>query len=281
MNVLLAGAFGNLGSDVLRELVRQGHTVTAVGRTIRKPEDCQEGYTAVEADLQKPEQLKGICNGMDIVITTVGLTRGDGTLTNKDIDYRANLNLLKEARRAKVKTFVYVSVVKVEGHPDVPMLAAKAAFERMLKKSGLNWVIFRPTGYFYDISQVFMPMIDKGKVTLLGKKPVYANVVHTPDLARFMVAHMNDKCVTYDVGGVETWSYEEIAKMFFKAAGKEPNIGYAPAKLFDLLIFINKRKKNGKADIIKFSKFTLSEDMIGDNIAGDSSFEEYIKSLYK
>lgn len=92
---------------------------------------------------------------------------------------------------------------------------------------------------------------------------------------------MNDKCVTYNVGGVETWSYEEIAKMFFKAAGKEPNIGYAPAKLFDLLIFINKRKKNGKADIIKFSKFTLSEDMIGDNIAGDSSFEEYVKSLYK
>ena len=46
------------------------------------------------------------------------------------------------------------------------MLDAKAKFEAELKKSGLTWVIFRPSGYFYDIAKVFMPMIEKGKVTL-------------------------------------------------------------------------------------------------------------------
>ena len=56
------------------------------------------------------------------------------------------------------------------------MVHAKYLFEEELKKSGLTYVIHRPTGYFYDIIKVFKPMIEKGKVTLLGKDPIYANI---------------------------------------------------------------------------------------------------------
>ena len=124
-------------------------------------------------------------------------------------------------------------------------------------------------------------MIEKGKVTLLGKKPVHANVVDTPDFADFIVEHMCDNNKMYNVGGKETYSYEELAKMFFAAAGKEPNISYAPTWLFDVLAFTNKLKKNGKEAIIKFSKWTLTEEMVGDTKVGDHSFAEYIKSCYK
>ena len=281
MKVVLAGAFGHLGSDCLRTLVRQGHEVTAFGRTVRKPEDCSEGYRAVEADVTNPESLKGICDGADVVISTVGLTSAGESLTYFDVDYLGNLNLLKEAVRAGVKHFAYVSVLKADRAPKVPMLNAKARFEKALKKSGLSWVIFRPGGYFYDIAKVFMPMVEKGKVTLLGKSDIFANVVDTPDFAEFIVSHMCDDNKFYSVGGKETYSYEEIAKMFFDAAGKPPFIKRAPVVLFDALILASKLQKNGKEGMIRFSKWTLTEEMVGDTVIGDASFAEYIKSCYK
>ncbi|MDO5521864.1 MAG: SDR family oxidoreductase [bacterium] len=282
MKLLIAGAFGNLGSDLLREAVRKGHEVTAVDLVVRELEGLDpKSYTAKKVDITKKDSLKGLCEGMDAVITTVGLTKTSATVTNYDIDYNGNKNLLEEAVRANVKKFVYISVLKADGREDVPMLHAKYLMEQELIKSGIPYVIHRPTGYFYDIAHVFMPMIEKGKVTLLGKKPVYANVIDTRDFAEFILKHLKYTNVTYDVGGRETYSYEQIAKMFFHAAGKPAKISHAPTWLFDVLAKINKWKKNGKEAIIKFSKWTLSNEMVADTKYGKHSFREYVKSCYQ
>lgn len=277
MKVVLAGAFGRLGSDILRALVRDGHDVLAVDMILRELDGIEGSYEKKQVDVTKPEQLAGLCEGADAVITTVGLTRTSAEVTNYDIDYRGNLNLLNEAKRAGVKKFAYVSVLKADRAPKVPMLHAKYLLEEALKASGIDYVIFRPTGYFYDIAKVFKPMIEKGEVTLLGKKPVSANVIDTTDLADFMLLHLNDKNVTYDIGGTETYTYEQIARMFFAAAGKEPVIKHAPPFLFDVLAFINKLKKNGKEAILRFSKWTLTESMVAEHRFGRLSFKEYIE----
>lgn len=277
MKVVLAGAFGKLGSDILRALVRDGHDVLAVDMVLREPDGIEGSYEKKQVDVTRPEQLKGLCDGADAVITTVGLTRTSAEVTNYDIDYQGNLNLLNEAKRAGVKKFAYVSVLKADKAPKVPMLHAKYLLEEALKASGIDYVIFRPTGYFYDIAKVFKPMIEKGEVTLLGKKPVSANVIDTTDLADFMLLHLGDRNVTYDIGGTETYTYEEIARMFFAAAGKEPVIKHAPPFLFDVLAFVNKLKKNGKEAILRFSKWTLTESMVADHQFGKLSFKEYIE----
>ena len=280
MKVVLAGAYGNLGSDILKELVKQGHQVVAADM-IEKDLGLGDKVSFRKIDVTKPETMKGMCEGADAVITTVGLTKTSATVTNYQIDYQGNLNILAEAKAAGVKHFVYISVIKADKAPKVPMLHAKYMFEEELKKSGLTWVIHRPTGYFYDIVKVFKPMVEKGEVTLLGKKPVHANVISTEDFAEFIVAHMMDENKSYNVGGKETWSYEEIANMCFAAAGKTPVIKRAPAFLFDVLAFVNKLKKNGKEAILRFSKWTLTEEMVGDTKYGDMSFAEYIKQSFK
>ena len=280
MKIVLAGAFGKLGSDILRALVRDGHEVMAVDMVVREIPEIAGKATSKQVDITDKASLSGLCRGADMVITTVGLTSSSQTVTNYDIDYHGNLNLLEEARASAVKKFIYISVLKADGDPTVPMLDAKHLFEQELKKSGISYVIFRPTGYFYDIAKVFMPMIENGKVTLLGKKPVHANVIDTTDLAEFILLHMRDENSTFNIGGTETYSYEEIARMFFEAAGKPVVIKRAPAFLFTILAALAKRKKNGKEAIIKFSKWTLSEEMVADNKYGELSFKEYIKSRY-
>ena len=280
MKVVLAGAYGNLGADILRRLVKDNHEVIALDLAERDL-GITGNVTFKKIDVTNPETLVGVCDGADVVISTVGLTKTSATLTNYQIDYQGNLNLLNEAKKAGVKHFAYTSVIKAEKGPKVPMVNAKYMFEEELKKSGLTYAIYRPTGYFYDIVKVFKPMIEKGEVTLLGKKPVYANVISTEDLADFIVLHMMDENKMYGIGGKETYSYEEIANLCFKAAGKTPVIKRAPAFLFDVLAWANKRKKNGKEAILRFSKWTLTEDMVGETIHGDMSFKEYINNSFK
>lgn len=277
MKVLLAGAFGHLGSDILESLVAAGHEVIAAD--IVTKETGLPGVTALKVDMTDKNKLRGCCDGVDAVITTVGLTKASETVTAYDIDYGANMNLLSEALRADVKHFAYISVLKADKGRQVPMLDAKAMFETELKKSGISYAIFRPTGYFYDTAHIFQPKVEAGKVQLLKtKKPIRCNVIDTRDFADYIVAHMTDDNAVYDVGGKETYTYEEIAKMFFAAAGKEPVISFVPPFMFDLIIAMSPKWKKG---VIHFGKWTMTEDMVADVQTGDRSFAAYIKEIYE
>ena len=283
MKVVLAGAFGNLGAEILKCLVADGHEIIAADLKEATVAGCEGKYTFAPIDATKPETLKGLCEGADVVITTMGLTGASTRFTAYDIDQKGNLNLYEECKRAGVKKFNYVSVISCDekGAEEVPMLHAKFLVEQEIKKQPMDYVIYRPTGYFYDIAKVFKPYIDKGEMQLLkGYGGVKANVVDCPDFARFIVDHMMDTNVTYNVGGKETYTYEEMAKMCFDAAGKPMKIKWAPIWLFGILANLPKIKKAGKHDIILFSKWTLSHDLVGDTCIGDKSFAVYIQSYF-
>ena len=283
MKIVLAGAFGNLGAEILKCLVREGHEIVAADLKERPIEGCEGRYTFKAIDATNPETLKGLCEGAEVVITTMGLTGASTRFTAYDIDQKGNLNLYEEAKRAGVKKFNYISVISCDepGAEEVPMLHAKYLVEQEIKKQPMDWIIYRPTGYFYDIAKVFKPYVDKGEMQLLkGYHDVKANVVDCPDFAQFIVDHMNDTNVTYNVGGKETYTYEEMAKMCLDAAGKPLKIKWAPIWLFGILANLPKIKKAGKHDIILFSKWTLSHDLVGDTQVGDQSFAAYIKSYF-
>ena len=283
MKILLAGAFGNLGAEILKSLCRQGHEVVAADLKERKVEGTEGKYRFVSIDATNPDTLKGICDGVEVVITTMGLTGASTKFTSYDIDYKGNMNLYEEAKRAGVKKFNYISVISCDekGAEKVPMLHAKYMVEEEIKKQPMDWIIYRPTGYFYDIAKVFKPYVDKGEMQLLkGYGNVRANVVDCEDFADFIVEHMNDTNKTYNVGGKETYTYEEMADMCFKAAKKPLKIKWAPIWLFGILANLPKIKKEGKHDIILFSKWTLSHDLVGDTKVGEKSFAKYIKDYF-
>lgn len=283
MKILLAGAFGNLGAEILKSLCKKGYEVVAADLKERPVEGTEGKYVFKAIDATNPQTLKGLCDGVDVVITTMGLTGASTRFTAYDIDYKGNMNLYEEAKRAGVKKFNYISVISCDepGAEKVPMLHAKYLVEQDIKKQPMDWIIYRPTGYFYDIAKVFKPYVDKGEIQLLkGFGGVKANVVDCPDFADFIVEHMNDKNVTYNVGGKETYTYEEMADMCFKAAGKPLKIKWAPIWLFGILANLPKIRKEGKHDIILFSRWTLSHDLVGDTKVGKGSFKAYIKDYF-
>ena len=137
MKIVLAGAYGNLGSDIFRALLAAGHEVVAADM-IERDLGLQGNYTFKKLDVTDPKALKGLCDGADMVITTVSLTKTSATLNNYQIDYQGNHNLLNEAKAAGVKKFIYISVLKADKAPKVPMLHAKYLMEEKLKKRCKN-----------------------------------------------------------------------------------------------------------------------------------------------
>ena len=130
MKVLLAGAFGNLGIEILRVLIEGGHEVIAADLKEKENNGIEGKYTFRAIDATRKDSLKGICDGVDVVITTMGLTAASTKYTAYDIDYKGNLNLLEEAMASGVGNFNYISVIacKEPGAEKVPMLHAKAMF---------------------------------------------------------------------------------------------------------------------------------------------------------
>lgn len=280
MKVVLAGAYGHLGSDLFKALLQAGHEVIAAD-AVERDLHLEGNYTFHKIDVTDPETLKGLCDGADAVITTVGLTKASTKVTNFQIDYLGNLNLLKEAQKAGVKHFTYISVHTADQAPaNVPIVYTKYLFEKELRRSGMPYTIIRPTGYFYDIVDVFKPMVERGTASLLGKKPIRANVIDTSDLADFIVRHMGEENTMYDIGGKEVYTYEEIAGMCFEAARKPVRIRHYPAWIFDVLAGVNHLEKNGKEPIIRFSKWTLTHDMVGGVRYGEKSFAAYVKQSF-
>lgn len=282
MKIALAGAYGKLGSDILKVLVENGHNVNALDMSEKEIEGLNKKKVHFyKIDVTNPSTLKGTLDGCEVVISTVGLTATSAKLTNYDIDYQGNLNILEEAKKSKVKKFIYISVIRADEDKSVPMLHAKYLFEEKLKESGLSYIIYRPTGYFYDFVKAFRPMIEKGTVNLLGKKDYQCNVIDTIDFANYIVDHIKDDNVITSIGGKESYTYKELAELCFKAANKDVVIKRAPAFLFTILIHLPKNKKNGKSAVLRFFKFINTHDLVGDVKTGENSFKKYIFESFK
>ena len=97
--VFIAGATGYLGRHLCAEYGRRGWHVTALIRDAPRASDLAAD-TLVEAEATRAETLTGLMEGADLVVSALGITRQADGLSYQDVDFQANLNLLREAERA-------------------------------------------------------------------------------------------------------------------------------------------------------------------------------------
>lgn len=65
MKIVLAGAFGKLGSDILRALCATDHSIVAADAVTRVPADVDPTrFETRQIDVTRPETLKGLCDGV-------------------------------------------------------------------------------------------------------------------------------------------------------------------------------------------------------------------------
>jgi len=250
--VLVAGATGYLGGFVAREFKARGHFVRALARNPQKLDPMKEDLDEiVEGEITIPESIRQICDGIDVVFSSVGITRQKNGLTFRDVDYQGNLNLLQVAQKADVKKFIYISAFKGPELLHLDIIKAHEDFANVLKSSGMNYAIIRPNGYFSDM-ETFFDMARKGRVYLFGPGTNRINPIHGADLAVTCADAISGKRQEIDAGGPEILSYRDIAEIAFEALGKPVKTSSVPVWMIRLTQILVKLFNKHLAGILAF-----------------------------
>jgi uncharacterized protein YbjT (DUF2867 family) len=276
--ILLAGATGYLGKHIAAELISQEYPSTIIVRNkSRVPYDTRPFETHV-AEVTKPQTLFGMMRGVDVVISTVGITKQKDGLKYMDVDYQANLNLLREAEKAGVKKFIYIAALNADKLTHLKMCQAKEKFVGELKKSTIDSCIIRPNGFFSDMTE-FMKMAQKGKAELFGDGSFKMNPIHGEDLAEVCVGAIESNETTIEVGGPEIYTHKEIAEMAFSTLGKSPKIKYMPDWMRKTILGMMRTFTSSKTyGPIEFFFTVLAMDMIAP-CYGKHTLKEYFYEM--
>ena len=260
--ILLAGATGYLGRYITAELAKRQIQTKILARNPHKTSSCTKHSDIIVAEVTKPDSLTGLMNDVDTVISTIGITKQKDGLTYMDVDYQGNVNLLNEAKKAGVKKFIYVSALNADKLTNLKMCQAKERFVEALKKSGLDYCIIRPNGFFSDMTE-FLKMAKKGKAELFGDGNYRMNPIHGADLAKVCVDAIDANEKTIEVGGPEIFTHNQMVELAFSTFDKSLKVSYMPEWLRQTILWsartFSSSKKYGP---LEFFFTVLAMDML-------------------
>ncbi|SDN09683.1 SDR family oxidoreductase [Afipia sp. GAS231] len=137
MTILVTGATGNVGRQVVEQLVKRGASVRALVRDSAKAE-FPAGVSVVQGDLLDVDSLRNAFSGVSTLFLLNAVVPDEFTQA---------LIALNVAREAGVERLVYLSVIHSDRYLNVPHFAGKFGVERMIEAMGFNATILRPA-YF-------------------------------------------------------------------------------------------------------------------------------------
>ncbi len=273
---LVAGATGYLGGYVARELKKRGCFVRALARSPEKLDSIRDELDeVVVGEVTQPDTLAGICDGIDVVFSSIGITKQKGKLTFKDVDYQGNVNLLREAQKAGVRKFIYVSVYNGPELVHLDIVKAHEDFVAELEASGLDYAVIRPTGYFSDMGE-YLKMARNGRVWLVGSGDNRMNPIHGADLAVVCVDAMEGTRREIEIGGPETFTYRQIAELALTTAGKKSRISSVPLFVIRLSIALLKLLSRHNGELLAFFATMMTSDMVAP-AAGTHRLEDHFR----
>ncbi len=237
--VLVAGATGYVGKYAVQAFKERGYWVRALTRSEERlgqpgpftapgiaSDDVDEVFVG---ELTEPETLDGLMDGIDIVFSSVGISRQRDGLTFEQVDYGCNHTLIEMAERSDVRKFVYVSM-QGAADPKIADLAITQAHEKVVRElqaSDLDERIVRPCGYFSDMGAL-LSMAKRGRALLMGDGENRMSPIHGRDLAEVCVAAVEGEDREIEAGGPEVMTQRQAAELAFEVVGKPVKITVVP-----------------------------------------------------
>jgi uncharacterized protein YbjT (DUF2867 family) len=147
MRVLVTGGYGLIGSACLARLHREGHELTACGRSIAEARRRFAYARWLEADFHKltrPEDWAPLVVGIDAVVNCVGALQDSARDDLRTVQVTATAALFAACERAGVRRVVHLSAIGAEHSGPTEFSRSKADAEDDLAARNLDWVILRP-----------------------------------------------------------------------------------------------------------------------------------------
>jgi len=229
LKLLVTGGTGFVGTHLVNALVRRGHEVAVLAR---RADHARNRYNRpVEprrGDVLDAASLPAAIAGRDAVIHLVGIIHEKGNQTFDRMHREAVENVVAAMSASGVRRLLHMSAVGAAEDSPSEYGRTKAAGERVVRQSGLDWTIFRPSIVFGPgdgFVSLLAPIVDKNPVFIpvIGKGRTRFQPVSVYDVARvFGDALENPNTVgkTFELGGPDIFTLDEIYREIATVLGK-------------------------------------------------------------
>lgn len=217
MTILVTGATGTVGRQVVEQLVKRGADVRALARDPAKA-NLPASVTVVPGDLLDVDSLRNALSGVSTLFLLNAVVPDEFTQA---------LIALNLAHAAGIERIVYLSVIHSDVYVNVPHFAGKFGVERMIEHMGFNATILRPA-YFMNndltIKNVVlndnvypMPIGDKGLAMVdvrdIGEIAALELIRREQAAARLPLTRIN-------LVGPETLTGADVASIWSEVLGR-------------------------------------------------------------
>ncbi|MDY7002413.1 MAG: SDR family oxidoreductase [Cyanobacteriota bacterium] len=227
MKLLIVGATGTLGRQIVRCALNEGYEVRCLIRSYSRASFLKEwGAELVGGNLCKPKTLLPALEGIDAVIDAA-TSRPTDSLSIKQVDWEGKVALIQALVAKGVERFVFFSFLNAEKYPQVPLLEIKRCTELFIAESGLKYTILKPCGFLQGlIGQYAVPILDKQAVWVPGQGTAIA-YMDTQDIAKFAIRAISvpeTENQSFPVVGPRAWDASEIIRMCERLSGEKAKI---------------------------------------------------------
>lgn len=189
MIIVVLGATGNIGREVVLAAASDGHGVRAVSRSGRLPDGVPDGVEAVAGDMDDAATYAAALDGADAVFTLAGYAGLDDTLARLRAGGGDRVALLS-------------SSAAPSGNRDNPIAAYNLDSEERVAASGLAATVVRPNAFASNALR-WREQLAAGDVVREPFGDVALSVIHPTDIAAVALHGLAGHPATYRVSGPE------------------------------------------------------------------------------
>lgn len=225
LSLALTGATGFVGGHVLDRALDAGHIVQALTRRMTQGNFASATPQPlwVEGTLESSDSLGMLCEGADAVIHIAGAVN----VPTREAFARANIAgteaIIAAARTAGVRRFIHVSSLAAR-EPGLSNYGwSKAEAERVVKESGLDWVIVRPPGVYGPRDADMLELFKMARRGLMLLPPHgRGSWIHAYDLARLLLTlvRADVTAAIYEPEDGTPVSHRDLARLIAAAVGR-------------------------------------------------------------
>lgn len=211
--ILMTGATGNNGGEIVKQLVAAGVPVRVLVRDRAKATSFDSSVEIVEGDFAQPDTLDRAMSGIEKAFL---LTPADP----KQVELSSNF--IKAAKRAGVGQIIKLSMFGADANSPFPLAQWHCQTEQQIESSGIAWTHLRPNDLMQNMRRLVQSIqtegtirlpVQEGKISMVDLRDVAAVAVKT-------LTEAGHEGKAYNITGAEALSYTDIAQKLSNALGQ-------------------------------------------------------------
>jgi uncharacterized protein YbjT (DUF2867 family) len=221
-SILVTGASGNIGSEVVKQLLGVAPAVSIKAavhsrQNVKKVNDGDR-VKVIPIDYNESDTLREALKDVDKLF-----------LLTPDVPNASDLasNAVTEAKKAGIRHIVKQSVMGADLEADVGTMRLHRQVEEIIEQSGIPFTFLRPNEFMQNFINFHSPSIKGNNAFYIPLEDAKVSLVDVRDIADVAVKSLTDedlhKNKTYLITGPEALSYHQVAEILSNRIGRKIN----------------------------------------------------------